>query len=901
MVLTAGTQISSYEILASIGKGGMGEVYRAKDRKLGREVAIKVLPEEFAKDADHVARFQREAKLLASLNHPNIAAIYGLEVTGGTNFLVLELVEGETLADRIKAGPVPVEEALKLALQIAEALEAAHEKGVIHRDLKPANIKVTPEGKVKVLDFGLAKAFVGEQVNQHLSNSPTLSYMATQQGVILGTAAYMSPEQARGKPVDKRTDIWAFGCVLYEMLTGCAAFSGQDVTDILASVIRSAPDLSKLPANLHWRIREILQRCLEKEVRDRCSGISDARVEIQKALGDPGGVPVQPIMTVEPRRKLRTILPWAAAALVLGLIIAGVVVWTLKPSEPRRVTRLYCELPPGQQFSNIGQPCIAVSHDGRKLAYTTNKGIYLRKLDEQEARLIPGTADEAPMQPFFSYYDTQVGYWSQRDQKLKRIPAEGGEPSPITDICPTGSLSWGSDDTILYGQQVGGIIRVSAKSGTPEPIVEPTNKAEQFFHPRFLQNGASLIFTLGPPEYRNMVQSLKSGTRKELYPGHYAQYLSTTRQLIYVERNNLYAVPFDEDMLKPMGDPVSAVPDIFHLQFGAPQYDISSSGTLIYVPLMSTSSASSRMLVWVDRDGKKEEKFAGPAYYSSPRIFAAGKKVAMAGSYGGENINIIILDLVAAKPNNLTFGSGIDYLPVWSLQGERIFFYGWGKDRNGIFYKAANGTGKEKPLREGSIGPGCLSPDGKSLVAQEAQGGSGSSFYIGTLSLEGDNKWVPLLKEAKYSYSQPRISRDGNWIAYTSNKSGRNEVWVRPYQEVKGESEWKISEEGGNSPLWSPVSQELFYRNGDAVMAVSYKNEPGFKHETPKVVFRGAYVNAKLIWQPDGEFSPWDISPDGKRFLMIKELSANSSAEGPRRINIVLNWFEELKQKAPVK
>jgi serine/threonine-protein kinase len=335
-----GQNLSHYSIVEKIGKGGMGEVYRAKDQKLGRDVAIKVLPEEFARDTDRVARFQREAKLLASLNHANIAAIHGLEESGGKNFLVLELVEGETLADRIKAGPVPVEEALRLALQIAEALEAAHEKGVIHRDLKPTNIKVTPEGKVKVLDFGLAKAYAGDREEVNLSNSPTLSDAATQQGVILGTAAYMSPEQARGKSVDKRADIWAFGCVLFEMLTGRAAFSGKDVTDILAAVIRTEPEWSSLRSNLHWRLREVLERCLKKDAKDRYHDISDVKVDIQRVSTDPSGVFVQPVTMVEPRTRLRTILPWVAAAIVLGGVIAGIAVWKLRTPETRQVIRL---------------------------------------------------------------------------------------------------------------------------------------------------------------------------------------------------------------------------------------------------------------------------------------------------------------------------------------------------------------------------------------------------------------------------------------------------------------------------------------------------------------------------------------------------------------------------------
>jgi serine/threonine protein kinase len=367
-----GRTLGHYQITSPIGKGGMGEVFQAKDQILGRDVAIKVLPGEFAKDADRVARLQREAKLLASLNHPNIAAIYGLEVSDETNFLVLELVQGETLSDRIKAGPISVEESLKLALQIAEALEAAHEKGVIHRDLKPANIKVTPDGKVKILDFGLAKAYAGEQAELNLSNSPTLSNLATQQGIILGTAAYMPPEQARGKAVDRRADIWAFGCVLFEMLTGRQAWTGATVTDIIAAALAKDPDLGSLPPNIHPRIRELLKRSLQKDPMERVRDAGDLRVEIKQVLSDPGGVLVQPVTTAKSGKKLRGRIAWVASALVIGAIVSGVAVWNMKPIEPPHVIRLAHELPKNQQFGGLDDFALAVSPDGKTIAYATS-------------------------------------------------------------------------------------------------------------------------------------------------------------------------------------------------------------------------------------------------------------------------------------------------------------------------------------------------------------------------------------------------------------------------------------------------------------------------------------------------------------------------------------------------
>jgi len=384
MTLSNGTKLSHYKIISQIGAGGMGVVYQAKDQKLGRDVAIKVLPEEFAKDAERVARFQREAKLLASLNHPNIAAIYGLEESNGTHFLVMELIEGQTLDDRIKSGAIPVEESLKLALQIAEALEAAHEKGVIHRDLKPANIKVTPDGKVKVLDFGLAKAFAGDSENINLSNSPTLSDMATQQGLILGTAAYMSPEQARGKSVDKRTDVWAFGCVLYEMLTGQAAFQGEDVTEILAAVVKSEVNLDLLPVSIHPKVRELLLRCLQKNQNRRYAGSSDVQYDIELVLADPSGVIVQSVTAAEAQSRSQLIIPWVVA--IIGIVIVGVAVWLLKPApppEPHPVVRYDYLLPEDQEFTG-GEYTkrLTVSPDGTKIVYIANEQLYLKNFQE---------------------------------------------------------------------------------------------------------------------------------------------------------------------------------------------------------------------------------------------------------------------------------------------------------------------------------------------------------------------------------------------------------------------------------------------------------------------------------------------------------------------------------------
>jgi serine/threonine protein kinase len=874
-----GKTLAHYEIASLLGRGGMGEVYQAKDQKLGRDVAIKVLPEEFAKDADRVARFQREAKLLASLNHPNIASIYGLEESDGTHFLVLELVEGDTLSDRIKAGPIPVEEALKLALQIAEALEAAHEKGVIHRDLKPSNIKVTPDGKVKVLDFGLAKAFAGDQEEMILSDSPTLSVAATQRGVILGTAAYMSPEQARGKPVDKRVDIWAFGVVLFEMLTGRPVFAGDDVSQTLARVLERQPDFSALPPNLHPKIIGMLERCLEKEAKNRYSGINDARVDIQKVLADPSGVLVQPVTTAEPRKKLRLGIPWVAAAVVLTAIIVGAVVLNLRPtpqSEPRRVIRLDYELPDDQQ-SNINalRPghTLAVSLDGSKFIYSISGGLYLRSEDELKARLILGTDKDNPQSPFFSPDGQWVGYWSQADNKLKKIAIGGGAPVALCDVIWVNGAIWNTDNTIVYADVMSGIMRVSANGGTPELLVGGPSSS-----PQFLPDGKSVIFT-NPFGSNMLVQSLESGERKGL-AGRLGRYLPTGH-LVYLLAGNLYAVPFDLDTLEVTGGPVPFVE-------GVGQFVISDSGTLVYLPGTSGGAASGRTLVWVDREGQEEPLDAPPNDYLHPKISPDGTQVALT-IYTGGNADIYIWDIVRETLTRLTFDESADGDPIWTLDGKRIVFR---SQADSVYWKAADGTGEVEQLVSVPgriITPRSWSSDGNTLVLEELDFTKGGYFDIGILSMEGERVRKPLLQSA----GQPKISPDGRWMAHSSLQGL---VCVRPFPEID-KGKWQVSTSRGNSALWSPDGRELFYRSGDAVMAVAVDTEPTFKPGKPVLLFRGTYVAGR------GEGVPWDISPDGKRFLMIKPGEATENepvTEAPRKIIVVTNWFEELKERVPV-
>ncbi len=913
-----GKRLAHYEISSQLGKGGMGEVYQAKDQKLGREVAIKVLPEEFAKDTDRVARFQREAKLLASLNHSNIASIYGLEESDGTHFLVLELIEGETLSERLKRGPIPVEEALKLGLQIAEALEAAHEKGVIHRDLKPANIKVTPDGKVKVLDFGLAKAYAGDPEDMDLSNSPTLSDAATRQGVILGTAAYMSPEQARGKPVDRRADIWAFGCVLYEMLTGKQVFSGRDVTDTLAAVIRAEPDWSSLPANLHGRLREVMERCLEKEARDRYSGVNDARIDIQRVLSDPGGLFVQPTGAAEPRSKLGTMLPWAVG--VLGIVIAGLIVWNLRTPEPAKVVRFDYELPEGQQ-SNRGQAgnfYLAVSPDGGQFVYGTTDGLYLRSVDQLDARLIAGT-DENSILPFFSPDGQWIGYFSQADRQLKKIAVSGGAPIALCNTATVlGSPKWCVDNTVVYSQFPGGVMRVSANGGTPESLIKAgvadlTGESGFPVSPQILPDGKAVLLTnvqdvLGTKS-QIVIQLLESGEKKALFAGNGAQYLPTGH-IIYTlaenDRTNLFAVAFDLDRLETKGGPVSILE-------GAWGGDVSDSGTLVYVPQPAaaadsgTGIAGARTLVWVDRKGREEPLNAPPNVYGYPKISPDGTQVAL--TVVTNRADIWVWDFARKTLTPLTFEGAYNITPVWTPDGKRIIFCSLGREGSGpaggLYWKASDGTGEVELLysaQEGVLAPYSLSSDGNSLALVKMKATEDQD--LGILSMEG-NRELKVLLQKDYMEIQPQISPDGRFVAYSSNESGQSEIYVRPLPDVD-KGRWRVSTSGGDSPLWSRDGRELFYLTGntEAIWRVPVETEPAFKAANPELLFKGKYVGAR---PSDG--TPWDINPDGKRFLMIKEpeTTGGESATGatvasvPRKITIVLNWFEELKARVPGK
>ncbi|MBN2320987.1 MAG: serine/threonine-protein kinase [Acidobacteria bacterium] len=894
-----GKTLAHYEITSQLGKGGMGEVYQAKDTKLGRDVAIKVLPEEFAKDTDRVARFQREAKLLASLNHPNIAAIHGLEEVDGTNFLVMELVEGQTLDERIKSGSIPVEYALKLALQIAEALEAAHEKGVIHRDLKPANIKVTPDGKVKVLDFGLAKAFAGEQSDLNLSNSPTLSQAATMQGVILGTAAYMSPEQARGKEVDKRADIWAFGVVLFEMLTGKQVFTEDTVSDTLASVLKTEPGWQSLPPNLHPRIRLLLERCLDKDPRNRYRDIGDARVDVQEALADPDAVLSPPAGTSGLRKK-----PWLrmfalAATVILIAGIVGTVVWMWRSSQPDPLMRFVYVLPDDQICADVDRTVVAISPDGTRIVYVANYQLYLKNIGEWTAEPVSGT-DDGPNTPFFSPDGKTIGYWSRKDMQLKTISITGSVPKKLCDANWIFGATWGKDDRIVFGQG-NGIVSVPAKGGEAEMLV-PSKPDELLIGPQVLPGGDWILYTkvLDTRRWEDaqiMAESLKTGDRKVLVDGGTDARYVPSGHLIYARNDGLYAVGFDIKNLETTQEGKNLEENVYLanslFQTGSAQYSFSDTGVLVYVPGKSSLS-SERNLVWVDRDGNETLIPVPPQKYKTPRISPDGNHVAVGVEVDG-NTEIYVWDLDAkSRLRRITDNPAEDAFPLWTKDSKQIVFVSNRNETFGLYLKNADGMGRAEFLGDVSSDgrPTTWSADGREVILEEGNE-AGDRFMITSISLEEGHQKKVLLEE-EFVIANPHISHDGRWLAYLSLKSDISSILVRPFPDVdKGWQE--ISTYDVTEPRWSRDDREVFCRGRShrVMAAIPVETSPDFTFRDHEILFPDIYTIERT--------QNYDISLDGKKFLMVKNVAWDESTpERMDTINIIVNWFEDLKQKVPV-
>jgi len=901
MAIGPGSRVGPYEITALIGHGGMGEVWRAHHSALKRDDALKVLPEGFDSSPDRLARFQREAQVLASLNHPNIAHVYGLEdadpSTGSGQAavyaLVMELVDGPTLADRIAQGPIPLDEALPIARQIADALDAAHEQGIVHRDLKPANVKLRPDGTVKVLDFGLAKVMEPATVTSpgH-SLSPTITTPAmTQLGMILGTAAYMSPEQAKGKPADTRSDIWSFGCVLYEMLTGRRAFGGEDVSDTLAAVLRSDIDWSALPATTSPSIRQLLRRALERDRRRRLADMADARLELDDALNPPPVAAGPATGSTTSRWLILT-----GTIIVAAGLVAAALLWTRTPAVPRPIARFSITLPPGEQFTPVEatRHLIALSPDGDRIAFAANGKLHLRARDQLTSTVIA----EAGANPFFSPDGQWVGYFA--NGRLMKVSVNGGAPIELCETLVPFGASWPVTDTILFSQGVGGIWRVPAAGGMPEQLVK-VDANERAHGPQLLPDGRTLIYTLSRrgeswDAARIVARPLEGGeTRTLVRGGSDARYVSTGH-LLYARAANLIAISFHLSRLETTGDPVTLVDDLARSlagNTGAAQFSLSGDGTLAYVSASSSGLNLSARFVWADRTGRETPISVLPSVYLAPAISPDGTRVAYQTTQGISNdiwtyeFRRGIIERVSTEP-------GLESDAVWSPDGRRIAYRAEGPEGGpGIFVKNSDGTGSAERLTSGRHVPSSWSRDGTRLLyadfGKDVVTNTGPAD-LAMVTLSGDRRSETLLT-TPVRESNAHFSPNERWIAYEATETGERAIFVRPFPDVSS-ARWRISSAGGSSAVWAKDGQTLFYRSGQAIMAVAVRGTTPAEWGTPEKVFEGNYF---FIEGPE----MFDVAADG-RFLLLK-IGTDQTKATPDSIVVVQNWIEELKRRGPAK
>jgi serine/threonine protein kinase/Tol biopolymer transport system component len=919
MSLTVGARLGSYEVLSAIGAGGMGEVYRARDTRLKRDVAIKVLPADFATDPDRLARFQREAELLASLNHPNIAAVYGLEegpAEAGhyVRAIVLELIEGDTLAELIARGPLVLSAALAIARQVTEALEAAHEKGVIHRDLKPANIKVTPDGKVKVLDFGLAAvAQDPAQRNINATDSPTLT-LATQAGLILGTAAYMSPEQATGAIADKRADVWAFGVVLWEMLTGTSLFAGDTVSHTLAYVITREPDWNALPANTPVSIRRLLRRCLEKDRKRRLPEIASARMEIDDALhGPPETTPIgAPITTAIGRQ--RRALPWALLATATTALLVVLGLWSpWKSPAQRRAVRLSTEIGADATLAIPAAPNanIAISPDGDLLAVVAQRSsggtpqLFVRRLAQLVATPLAGT--ENATNPFFSPDGDWIAFFA--DGKLKKTSATGGGVVTLCDAPNGRGGTWASDGTIAFVPNSTAdvvVMRVSSAGGQPEPLT--TREGVETLHrsPQWLDGGKAILFTAAVSagafdDGSIVVQRLAGGTRKIVRRGgYYGRYLPSGH-LIYMQRGTLFAAPFDLDRLEITGDPVPVLEGVMATGSGGVQLAVSANGTLVYVPGEAVSGEAP--IAWMDRDGKTTPLRTMSANWGNPHFAPDGRQLAIDISNSANGADVWIYDWARDTPTRLTFDAASDVKPVWTPDGGRIVFSSQRGDKTtfNLYWQQADGTGEVQRLTDSKNSQfgGSWDPSGKFLAFFEQNPRSGQDIMI--LPVEGNETsgWKigkpTVFLNTPFTEMEPMFSPDGRWIAYQSNAaSGTTDVFVRPFPGPGGPHQ--ISTGGGAFAAWSRSTPELLFVDfaGAQIMSARYTSTGNsFRADKPRPWSPGRF-------QPRPRLRPFAVHPDGQR-VAVAPIDNRQLTVKQDKVVFIFNFFDELKRVAPAK
>jgi len=882
MDIGPGTRLGAYEIFSALGAGGMGEVYRAHDTRLKRDVALKILPDRFAA-ADRLARFRREAEALASLNHPNIAAIYGLEDASSRHALVLELVDGPTLAERIAKGPIALDDIWPLAVQMTEALTAAHEKGIVHRDLKPANIKIAGDGRVKILDFGLAKVFAAPPDALDVSQSPTMAGTLTgSAGVILGTAAYMSPEQARGQPVDARADVWAFGCVLYEMLTGRPAFTGATITDILSAIVRSEPEWSALPGETPAAIRRLLRRCLAKDPNQRLHAIADARLEIADALNHADTAPTVEGASSSRRARLPWIIAGTALVAALAMSIAAFRAFrALPPPADAPELRLEVNTPPTTDPISM-----AISPDGRRLTFVaTSDGtprLWVRPLDTATAQPLPGT--DGASYPFWSPDSRSLGFFA--GGRLKRIDIGGGQPQILTNAAGGRGGTWSRDDVILFavGFSNAPLLRVSASGGPTAPVTRLLPRQTNHRFPQFLPDGRRFLFFsqgsgdtqgvyLGALDSSETTRLASADTAAAYMPPDYVLYMR--RGTLLAQRLDLPARALSGD-LQTVADPVG-----WDGAIGLGAFSVSATGVVAH----RASGPGRRELVWFDRTGKRAGVIGAPDEdnLQYPELSKDGSRIAIDRTVQN-NRDIYLVDL-GRGPRRLTFHAGIDATPVWSPDGGRIVFRSSRMGPYDLYQKSSSLEGTETPLYESPEDkiPSDWSPDGKLLLFTHQDPETGNDLFVLPLAGGGGGSKPRVVVQTRSDESQAAFSPDGHWVAYQSNEGGQFNVWLQPFPGPGGQRQ--VSPAGGASPRWRPDGRELYYLSPDAkLMAVPIRMqgatvEPG----DPQVLFQTRLTTP--FSGVAGNIRPqYDVAADG-RFLMNITVEETTSP-----IAIILNW-----------
>jgi serine/threonine-protein kinase len=918
MALSSGTKLGPYEIISPLGAGGMGEVYRARDSKLGREIALKIIAPEFAHDEQRMARFQREAQVLASLNHTHIASIYGFEDSAGVSALVMELVEGPTLAERIKEGAIPVDEALPIARQIAEALECAHERGIIHRDLKPANIKLKHDGKVKVLDFGLAKALQDDVSGSDISNSPTLTMGSTKAGIILGTAAYMSPEQAKGKAADRRADIWSFGVVLFEMLSGEQAFGGETVSDSLAAVIKDTPDWAELPVETPARIRELIQRCLQKDPKQRLQAIGDARIAIDEAIsgsslsnsgisgiGDRPGEMAGPLAPAS-STWLR-FLPWAlAAALGMGLIAALILMRHSPQSSTERAVALALPLPPDQMLDLANGPAVVISPDGSRIAFVTlepgaGEGrLFVRDLDKDTPVQLEGAGLAAS--PFFSPDGQWIAYFGEG--KLRKVSIHGGTPVVLAEVAGYRGGDWGDDGTIVFPAQfTSPLSRVPAGGGKVEQLTHLDTARGEVTHrwPQILPGGRAVIFTESTDNnffaHANIeVAAYKEGTPKVLVENAYFGRYLPGGYLSYVSQGTVFVAPFDVETMKLTG---TAIPVLQHvasdLSNGGAQFSISRSGTAIFSA--GKSGDQNLNISLIDRKGNATVLLKDQPDASSPRFSPDGKRIVFQRGLGG----LWVYDIARGMTTSVTLDGSAATYPIWTPDGQRLTYsrpHSSNQDKgDGIYWRRADGSGNEAQLTPDDVFnayPSSWSPDGKTLAFERLSPVDGSCCEIWTLTIDENGKASEprAFMDKKTggnggfdAVDYPTFSPDGHWLAYMSQQAGAPQIFVVPYPGPGGK--WQVSAQLGWEGRWSKTGHEIFYTTGNQMVAAPYTVENGaFQVGKPEVLFQDRFE----LRVP---FPSYDVSPDGQHFVMFQSSSGRSL--GNTLPTVILNWMNQVR------